>query len=156
MDFFWIAEDIKNLISAYFKYTYVRFFNDKYSTNRQKLNIGIMIRCVISPLFFILVMEMILRSAEVNTNEITSPSMTAFICDWHRWQDLSKLLKDGLHFIDKCDLLNKDKIWCIYFWLLPKLSRPMQVYKLSITKVETMEWLISKYTKKNGWEYLNP
>ena len=38
----------------------------------------------------------------------------------HRWQDLSKLLKDELRSIDKCDLLNK--VWCIYFGLFPKLS----------------------------------
>ena len=28
----------------------------------------------------------------------------------HRWQDLRKQLHDGLHLIDKCDLMNKDKI----------------------------------------------
>ena len=38
MEFFWIPEDIKNLISTYFKRTYVRFSNNKYSTNWQKLN----------------------------------------------------------------------------------------------------------------------
>ena len=78
MEFFWIPEDIKNLISTYFKRTYVRFSNNKYSTNWQKLNIGIMMGCVISPLLFVLVMEMILRSSDVNTNQITGPSMKAF------------------------------------------------------------------------------
>ena len=81
MEFFWIPEDIKNLISTNFKHTYVRFSNNKYSTNWQKLNIGIMIGWVISPLLFVLVMEMILRSADVNTNQITGPSMKAFIDD---------------------------------------------------------------------------
>ena len=55
--------------------------NYKYSTNWQKLNIGIMMGCVISPLLFVLVMEMILRSADVNTNQITGPSMKAFMDD---------------------------------------------------------------------------
>ena len=73
--FFWIPRDIKNLISAYFKCINVRFSNYKYSTNLQKLNIGIMMGCVISPLLFVLVMEMILRCAEVNTNEITGPRL---------------------------------------------------------------------------------
>ena len=36
--------------------------------------------CVISPVLFVLVMEMISRSAEVNTNEITSPFMNFFKC----------------------------------------------------------------------------
>ena len=78
MEFFWIPVDIKNLISTYFKRIYVRFSNNKYSTNWQKLNIGILMGCVISPLFFILVMEIILRSADVNTNQITGPSTKAF------------------------------------------------------------------------------
>ena len=81
MEFFWIPEDIKNLISTYFKRTYVRFSNNKYSTNWQKLNIGITMGCVISPLLFVLVMEVILRSADVNTNQITGPSMKAFMDD---------------------------------------------------------------------------
>ena len=40
-----------------------------------------MMGCVISPLLFVLVMEMILRSADVNTNQITGPSMKAFMDD---------------------------------------------------------------------------
>ena len=81
MEFFWIPEDIKNLIPTYLKRTYVRFSNNKYSTNWQKLNIAIMMGCVISPLLFVLVMEMKLRCANVNNNQITSPSMKAFMDD---------------------------------------------------------------------------
>ena len=40
-----------------------------------------MMGCVISPLLFTLEIEMILRSVEVNTNEITGPSMKAFMDD---------------------------------------------------------------------------
>ena len=47
----------------------------------QKLNIGIMLGFVISPLLFVLVMEIILRSAYVNSNQITGPSMKAFMDD---------------------------------------------------------------------------
>ena len=81
MDFFWIPEDIKNLISTYFKRTYVRFSQNKYSTNRQKLNNGIRMGRVTYLLLFVLVMEMILRSADVNTNQITGPSMKVFMDD---------------------------------------------------------------------------
>ena len=218
MEFFWIPEDIKNLISTYFKRIYVRFSNNRYSTNWQKLNIGIMMVCVISPLLFVLVMEMILRRADVNTNQITGLSMKAFMDDvtliaesrshmeklvthllelfkWaameikpskcrslsllkgnckeikfcvdgneistireksvkslgrchslpipdrHGWQNLKKQLQD------KCDLTNKDKTWCIYFGLIPKLAWPLQIYAVSLTKGETMERLISKFIK---------
>ena len=40
-----------------------------------------MMRCVISLLLLVLIMEMILRSAEINTNEITNPFMKAFMDD---------------------------------------------------------------------------
>ena len=44
--------------------------------------------------------------------------------------------------------MNKDKIWCIYFGLIPKLAWPLLTYEISLTKVETMERLISKFIKK--------
>ena len=50
--------------------------------------------------------------------------------------------------IDKCDLMNKDKIGYIYFRLIPKLVWPLQIYEISLTKVETMERLISKFIRK--------
>ena len=81
MEFCWIPEDIKNHISTCFKRTYVRFSNNKYSTNWQKLIIGIMMGCVISPVLFVLVVEMILRSTDVNTNQITGLSMNGFMVD---------------------------------------------------------------------------
>ena len=40
-----------------------------------------MMGCVISPLLFVLVMEMILRIADVSTNQITGPSMKAIMYD---------------------------------------------------------------------------
>ena len=67
------------------------------------------------------------------------------LTDRHRWQNLGKQLQVGLHSIDKCDLINKDKIGCIYFGLIPKLAWPLQIYEISLTKVETMEGLISKF-----------
>ena len=81
LDFFWIPEDIRKLISGYYKCTYMRFSNAKYSTNWQKLNIGIMMGCIISPLIFVLVMEMLLRSTKDTTSEKTVPSMKAFMDD---------------------------------------------------------------------------
>ena len=67
------------------------------------------------------------------------------LTDRHRWQDLRKQLQNGLRSIDKCDLTNKDKIWRIYFGLIPKLAWTLQIYEVSLTKVETMALLISKF-----------
>ena len=41
------------------------------------------------------------------------------LTDQHRWQNLRKQLQDGLRSINKCDLMNKDKIWCIYKLVWP-------------------------------------
>ena len=77
------------------------------------------------------------------------------LTDRHRWQDLRKQLQNGLRSIDKCDLMNKDKIRCIYFGSIPELVWPLQLYEVLLTKLEIMERLISKFIKKNCWEYLN-
>ena len=63
------------------KCTYMKFSNAKYSTNWQKLNIGIMMGCVISLLIFILVMEILLRSTEDTTCKKIAPSMKTFMDD---------------------------------------------------------------------------
>ena len=67
------------------------------------------------------------------------PAVKGMVAKKFENPDLNKLLKDGLCSIDKCYLLNKDKVRCVYFGLIPKLSWPMQIYEVSITKVETME-----------------
>ena len=70
------------------------------------------------------------------------------LTDLHRWQDLLKQLKDGLLSIDKCDLMPKDKLWCVDFGLIPRLAWPMQIYEVSLSRIEKMESLISKFLKK--------
>ena len=57
----------------------MRFSNAQSSTNWQKLNIGIMMGCVISPLIFVLVVEMLLRSTEDTTRKKTVPPMKDFM-----------------------------------------------------------------------------
>ena len=70
------------------------------------------------------------------------------LTDRHRWQDLLKQLNDRLLSIDKCDLIAKDKLWCVYFGLIPRLAWPMRIYEVSLSKFEKMESLISKFLKK--------
>ena len=56
--------------------------------------------------------------------------------DRHQWQDLLKQLKDGLLSIDKCDLISNDKLWCVYFGLISRLPWPMQIYEVSLSRIE--------------------
>ena len=59
----------------------MRFSNVKYSTNWQKFNISIMMGSVISPLIFVLIMEMLLHRTEDTTSKKSVSSMKAFMDD---------------------------------------------------------------------------
>ena len=89
---------------------------------------------------FIITERKLQRKFSVNGNKI--PTIHLLINIFGRTQE------NSYKWIDKCDLMNKDKIWCIYFGLIPKLACPMLIYEVSLTKVETMEQLISKFMKK--------
>ena len=71
----------------YFKSAFMIFTVKNYTTKWQALEIGIMMGCVISPLLFVLAMELILRGA-ANTSEgvmkndhLTLPPSRAFMDD---------------------------------------------------------------------------
>ena len=63
MDFFYVPEKVKEILANYFGAVKMRFTTQKYTTNFQDLEIGIMMGCVISPLLFVMCMELILRGA---------------------------------------------------------------------------------------------
>ena len=87
LDFFYVPERIKNILSQYFGAANMRFTTKKYTTKWQPLEIGIMMGCVISPLLFIMCMEMILQGArdtangETLDNGYTLPPIKAFMDD---------------------------------------------------------------------------
>ena len=58
-------------VYLYFKCMYTSSFCKRYSTEWQKLDICIIIGCVIFPLLFLLVMEMILRCTNDNKTKKT-------------------------------------------------------------------------------------
>ena len=221
----WTSFGSQQILENLYQDTINEFSNAKYSINWQKLDIGIMMGCVISPLIFLLVIEMLLRSTKVTTSKKTVPSMKAFmddvtvisesishmekllkrlrelfkrgvmkvkpsksrslsiikgkyqeikfainnniiptirekgvkslgrcyslpLTDRHRGYDLLKQIKDGLPSIDKCDLIKKDKLWCVYFGLIPRLAWPMQIYEVSLSRIGKRESLICKFLKK--------
>ena len=63
------------------------------------------------------------------------------------------VLKDGLRSIDKRDLLNRDKVWCIYFGLYPKFFLKMkrsffQAAVASILLYGCSTWTLTKWLEK--------
>ena len=87
LDFFHVPEDIKEVLSKYFGSAQMRFTTQQYTTDWQNLEIGIMMGCVISPLLFVMCMELILRGArdtaqgEELGNGTVLPPMRAFMDD---------------------------------------------------------------------------
>ena len=127
LDFFWIPEYIRKLISGYYKCTYMRFSNAKYSTNWQKLNIGIMMGCVISPLIFVLVMEMLLRCTKDTTSQKTVPSRKAFMDDVTVISELKSHMEKQLKRLQE-----------LFKWAVMKV-KPSKSRSLSIIKGKCQE-----------------
>ena len=87
LDFFNFLSKVGEIIIKYFNLAFMKFTVKDYTTKWQALEIGIMMGCVISPLLFVLAMELVLQGAAntskgVMKNEhLTLPSSRAFMDD---------------------------------------------------------------------------
>ena len=85
LEFFNFPSKVGEIIMKYFNSAFTKFTVKNYTIKWQALEIGIMIGCVISPLLFVLAMELILRGAantlkRVMKNEhLTLPPSRAFM-----------------------------------------------------------------------------
>ena len=237
LDFFHIPEKVKDLLQMYFGFAVMRFSTKDYTTQWQRLEIGIMMGCVISPLLFVMCMEIILRGArqaasgEILSNGSELPPMKAFMDDvttlvpseeetrsllerigslfnrcrmkakpkksrslslikgkvknihfsingdtiptvkeepvkslgrWYKFpltdrhcgKELQATADEGLKTIDKVNLPGKQKVWMFQHGLLPRLLWPLQVYEVTLTRVEAIQRRINKYLRK--WLGLPP
>ena len=68
LEFFNFPSKVGEIIMKYFNLAFMKFTVKNYTTKWQALEIGIMMGCVISPLLFVLAMELFLRSA-ANTSK---------------------------------------------------------------------------------------
>lgn len=231
LNYFHFPEKIRDIIMKYFRLAFMRFTMKKYTTRWQSLEIGIMMGCVISPLLFVLAMELILRSAANTTMGVTTnkqiilppsrafmdditiivPSKTAAKClldryfdllttvkmrikpkksrslsiikgsvrqihfnvgedivptvkeipvkslgrlyeipltDRHRGMELQNMALKGLEAINKTFLPGKMKAWCYQYGLVPRLSWPMQIYEIALSRIEQIEQHANKYLRK--------
>ena len=70
------------------------------------------------------------------------------LTDRHRGVEVQRTALDGLHVIDKSELPGKLKAWCFQHGLLPRLLGPLLIYKISLSRVETIQQHINKYLHK--------
>ena len=63
MEFLWIPEKVRNFIMQYYSDFHMRFTTNQFTTSWQSLDAGIPMSCAISPILFVLAMEIIIRAA---------------------------------------------------------------------------------------------
>ena len=87
LDFFNNPMKVGEIITKYFNSAFMKFTVKVYTTHRQSLEIVIMMDILISPLLFVLIMELILRGAAntlkgmMNNEHLTLPPSIAFMDD---------------------------------------------------------------------------
>ena len=69
MEFFYVPEPVIGLMMQYYDCFKMRFSTRNFSTEWHRLEVGIAQGCTISVIWFVLVMEMLLRSAECSEEE---------------------------------------------------------------------------------------
>ena len=207
------------LLQEYFDSALMRFTTQRYTTNWQSLEIGIMMGCVISPLLFIMCMEMLLWGAkdategEIVDGGIVLPPVKAFMDDvttltesrtgtelllqrlnelfaWCRMKAKPKKCRSlsivhgqvkEIHFSIGGDqiptvkeqpvkslgrwysipLTDRDRgteiektakegliAWILQHGLLPRLLWPLQIYEVTLTRVEAIQRHVSKCLRK--------
>ena len=70
------------------------------------------------------------------------------LTDRHRGVEIETIATKGLTAIDKSELPGKLKAWCFQHGLLPRLLWPLQVYEVSLSRVESIQRHISKHLRK--------
>ena len=231
LKFFHIPEKVADILMHYFGNVFMRFTTTNYMTGWQALEVGIMMGCVVSPLLFVMYMELILRGttntasgeetrsvgglppsrafmddvttlvqSKAGTQELLDRFHDLFtwarmkakpkksrsislvrgtICDIHfsiggniiptvreqpvkslgrlyafpltdrhRGVEVQRTALEGLHAIEKSELPGKLKAWCFQHGLLPRLLWPLQIYEISLSRVETIQQHINKYLHK--------
>ena len=80
MEHFWFPQAIQDLLMDYYDNFVMRFSTGTFTTEWQRLEVGIAAGCTISVILFVLVMEMILKSTDVEGLVVKAP-LKAFMDD---------------------------------------------------------------------------
>lgn len=70
MEFFYIPQEVQDIMREYYDNFQMRFSTEDFTTEWHQLEIGIAAGCTISVIWFILVMEMLLRAADCSEENV--------------------------------------------------------------------------------------
>ena len=73
MEFFWIPEPVRMMVRKYYDLFKMRFTTGSFTTDWQRLEVGIAAGCTISVILFVLVMEMLLKACECEGAKMLTP-----------------------------------------------------------------------------------
>ena len=82
-----MPEDISKMLRTYFDGFLMQFTTKEYTTNRNKLEVGIVMGCLVSPILFLLAMQLLLKVTENNAEIVElgggfqMPPVKAFMDD---------------------------------------------------------------------------
>ena len=131
LDFFNFPSKVREIIMKFFNSAFMKFTVKDYTTNWHALEIGIMMCCVIYPLFFVLAMELILRGAAntskgvIKNEHLTLPPYRAFMDDIIIFIP-SKIAADGL----------LQKYYDLFTWARMKAKpKKVEAYRGSIREI---------------------
>jgi hypothetical protein len=64
LEFFWVPEGVRELVKDYFNKFFFRFSTGSVTSGWQRLEIGIAMGCAISPMLFVMVMELLIKGGK--------------------------------------------------------------------------------------------
>ncbi|XP_071492587.1 uncharacterized protein [Diadema antillarum] len=103
LEFFWVPRVIREMVQSYYSQFRMRFMTQTYTTEWQALEIGIPMGCLVSPLLFVLGIEVLTRCEAPRIEGLTLaadvvvPSIRVFIDDLTIVSGNETQIEDGLH-----------------------------------------------------------
>ncbi|KAL1282810.1 hypothetical protein QQF64_001613 [Cirrhinus molitorella] len=170
-NYFGIPDHVTGLVKNYFQDLQFCITVGNATTAWQQLETGIMAGCTISPLAFVMAMELIIRASRwVVGGKLTDerfyiseepiPTVlekpikslgrwyNAEIKDTQQFEQIRQDLANRLKKINNTALPGKLKLWCYQFGLLPRLLWPLTMYEVSLSHANLMERLVNTYVRK--------
>ena len=146
-----IPEELSKMLETYFDGFLMRFTTKEYTTNWNRLEVGIAMGCSVSPILFVLAMQLLLKVTE-NSAEIVElggglqiPPVKAFMDDTTILSSKESTTRKML------SLMDKQMIWCRVKFK-PKKSRSLSLRNGKVNQNITLMVLFTNPSARAGYD----